>query len=244
MYTFYIVPMMCPDGVVMGHIRVNSVGANLNREWAPRGTKDDPDFYEAPTLQRSPEVWYVLNKMDETGVDIALDIHGDEELVRPGNNDHAAALSKCILTFHFRSIQPYNFIAGGNGVSNWSKRLESLLGAFLGSYCRANPDMQKETGYAPDPPGEADMGCALNALTERFDCLAMTLEMPFKDCRSDPDPVHGWSPHRSYMLGASLVDPLAYIHPYLRDEGEFWTKLPADDAYVVPEGPPLTLPTN
>jgi murein tripeptide amidase MpaA len=100
MYTFYIVPMMCPDGVVLGHIRVNSVGANLNREWGPRGTEGDSDFYEAPTLQRSPEVWYVLNKMDETGVDIALDIHGDEELVSPGNNDHAA-LSKCILTLSF-----------------------------------------------------------------------------------------------------------------------------------------------
>lgn len=62
-YTFYIVPCMCPDGAVMGHLRTNSVGANLNREWATVKSN-----YEAPTLERSPEVYCVLQKMDETGV--------------------------------------------------------------------------------------------------------------------------------------------------------------------------------
>jgi murein tripeptide amidase MpaA len=72
MYTFHIVPCMCLDGAVMGHLRTNSCGANLNREWATKGD------YEAPTLERSPEVYHVLKKMDETGVDMFLDIHGDE----------------------------------------------------------------------------------------------------------------------------------------------------------------------
>jgi murein tripeptide amidase MpaA len=30
--SFY--PNMCPDGSVRGYLRTNSVGANLNREWA------------------------------------------------------------------------------------------------------------------------------------------------------------------------------------------------------------------
>mmetsp|Transcript_15737 Transcript_15737/g.15674 ORF Transcript_15737/g.15674 Transcript_15737/m.15674 type:complete len:106 (-) Transcript_15737:231-548(-) len=72
MYTFYIVPLMCPDGAVRGHLRTNACGANLNREWATKR------FYEAPTLERSSEVYSVLKKMNETGVDIFLDIHGDE----------------------------------------------------------------------------------------------------------------------------------------------------------------------
>lgn len=36
------------------------------------------------------------------------------------------------------------------------------------------------------------------------------------------------------MLGASLLDPLSYIYPYLRVEDEFWHSLPMEDAYVVP----------
>jgi murein tripeptide amidase MpaA len=35
-YKFYIVPCMCPDGAVLGHLRSNSCGANLNREWASK----------------------------------------------------------------------------------------------------------------------------------------------------------------------------------------------------------------
>lgn len=35
--TFRIVPHMNPDGAVMGHLRTNAVGANLNREWATTG---------------------------------------------------------------------------------------------------------------------------------------------------------------------------------------------------------------
>ena len=63
---------MCPDGAVMGHLRTNSVGANLNREWSDVGD------YKAPSLERSPEVLAVMNKMNETGCDVFLDIHGDE----------------------------------------------------------------------------------------------------------------------------------------------------------------------
>ena len=52
-YRLHIVPNMNPDGSVSGHLRTNSVGANLNREWATVQGRED---YEAPTLGRSPEV--------------------------------------------------------------------------------------------------------------------------------------------------------------------------------------------
>jgi len=116
MYTFYIVPNMNPDGAMRGHLRTNAKGQNLNREWCSSGSKEDGTFYEAPTLERSPEVYHVLKKMDETGVDVFLDVHGDEAL-------------------------PFNFIAGGEGCPNWSKRLETLHGAFLGQCTRVNSEM-------------------------------------------------------------------------------------------------------
>ena len=49
---------------------------------------------------------------------------------------------------------------------------------------------------------------------------------------TNPDPEYGWNPSRSRKLGSSVLGPIEYIHPYLRAEGEFWTALPAQDAYV------------
>jgi len=72
LFTFHIVPNMCPDGSVRGHIRTNSCGANLKREWC--STKN----YTAPTLERSPEVYHELNEMIQTEVDVFVDVHGDE----------------------------------------------------------------------------------------------------------------------------------------------------------------------
>ena len=63
---FYIVPNMNPDGAVRGNLRTNAAGANLNREWM------------TPTLERSPEVLCVKNKIHEVGCDMFFDIHGDE----------------------------------------------------------------------------------------------------------------------------------------------------------------------
>jgi murein tripeptide amidase MpaA len=66
--TFYIVPNMNPDGSARGHLRTNSVGVNLNREWAN------------PTAARSPEVLMVRGEMDRVGVDFSMDVHGDESI--------------------------------------------------------------------------------------------------------------------------------------------------------------------
>lgn len=204
LYTFYIVPCMCPDGGVHGHLRTNACGANLNREWATKGE------YQAPTLTRSPEVYYVLAKMDETGVDCFLDIHGDEEL-------------------------PYNFISGARLVPTWGPRLQALHGAFTAAYSRTNSDMQQAIGYPPPESAEKVLkylNVATNQVATRFNCLAVTLEMPFKDCLSNSNPERGWMPARSRQLGASVLEPLEYVYPYLRAEGDFWTSLPSQDDYV------------
>ena len=67
---------MCPDGSVRGHLRTNAGGANLNREWSGGVYKD----YDAPTLERSPEVYYVMRELERAGCDAYVDVHGDEEL--------------------------------------------------------------------------------------------------------------------------------------------------------------------
>ena len=157
---FYVVPNMNPDGSARGHLRTNAAGVNLNREWAE------------PSLQNSPEVYLVLNKMIETGCDLALDVHGDEAL-------------------------PYNFIAGTEGIPSWSERLAGLQAGFKASYVKSsNGAFQTQFGYPVNAPGKANLTICSNALAERFDCLAMTLEMPFKDDANHPDTDFGWSPAR------------------------------------------------
>lgn len=219
LYTFYIVPCMCPDGAVRGHLRTNAVGANLNREWA---TLHD-NSYVAPSLERSPEVYHVLKKMEETGVDLFLDIHGDEEL-------------------------PVVFLAGAQGTPNFEKspRMATLHGAFLAAYTRANADMQSTIGYTPVSPEKVVINTATKVVATKFDCLACTLEMPFKDCATNPNPQVGWSPTRARLLGASVLEPLLYIQPCLRAQGEFWKESlnHKQDAYIRPQHREFTYGEN
>ena len=177
---FYVVPNMNPDGSARGHLRTNAAGVNLNREW------------DAPTLEKSPEVYFVLNKMIETGCDLALDVHGDEAL-------------------------PYNFIAGTEGIPRWSDRLAELQDRFKSAYVKSsNGAFQTQFGYPTNAPGKANLTICSNALAERFDCLAMTLEMPFKDDANHPDAEFGWSMDRSKRLGADALSPLLAVMPSLR----------------------------
>ncbi|WP_298738274.1 M14-type cytosolic carboxypeptidase [uncultured Psychrobacter sp.] len=171
----YIVPNMNPDGSVRGHLRTNAAGVNLNREWSN------------PSLERSPEVFHIINKMEATGVDLFYDVHGDEAL-------------------------PYVFLAGSQGAPSYSERLAHLRDRFTEVLKLASADFQSEYGYEIDAPGTANMTVATNWVAEHFDCLANTLEMPFKDNDNVPDADTGWSLERSMKLGeASLLAMLAVV---------------------------------
>jgi murein tripeptide amidase MpaA len=176
---FHVVPNMNPDGSFRGHLRCNAVGANLNREW------------ETPTAERSPEVLWVRNAMDESGVDFCLDVHGDEAL-------------------------PYNFIAGSEGIPGFTPRLAGLLEQFKAAYMLACPDFQTRYGYPVSAPGKANMTMCTSQVAQRFNCLAMTLEMPFKDNADLPDAEVGWSPARCRNLGAAVLHAVDAVMSGLR----------------------------
>lgn len=176
---FYIVPCMNPDGAFRGHLRVNATGANLNREWLE------------PTLERSPEVLCVRERMAKTGVDFFLDVHGDEGL-------------------------PYNFIAGPDGIPSLTETMRALETDFQAALRLASPDFQSVHGYPKAPPGEANMTMATNYIAEAHGCLSMTLEQPFKDAADTPLPEVGWSPERCQKLGAAILDALYAVHGKLR----------------------------
>jgi murein tripeptide amidase MpaA len=147
--------------------------------------------WHAPTAERSPEVLYTLEKMKRTGVDFCLDVHGDEAL-------------------------PYAFIAGAAGIPKWGPRQSDLTEAFKAAYQVACPDFQTEYGYPVSPPGKANMSMCTKQIAERFDCLSMTLEMPFKDTANAPMPGEGFSPERAKNMGAAVLHPLARVLGNLR----------------------------
>ena len=176
--TVRLMPNMNPDGAVAGYLRVNAAGANLNREWAS-GVYEG---YEAPTLERSPEVYWTLKAMDQLGMDAHVDIHGDEAIAA-------------------------NFFAGTEGIPKWGPHLATQLEALSDAFLRRSPDFQVGLGYDVEPPGEGNMAVGSNAVAERYNALSVTLEMPFKDTLTPAeaaDPVRGWSPGRAKAFGAAL----------------------------------------
>lgn len=175
---FYCVPNMNPDGAYHGNLRVNSVGTNLNREWA------------SPSIKKSPEVFYVQKKMLETGVDMFFDIHGDEAL-------------------------PYVFAAGCEENPSWSKKQELLFSEFNKYFPLINPDFQTKHGYERGHFNKEMATLATNWVGDKFDCLSLTIEMPFKDNHLLVDQIHGWNGHRSYALGASLLTVINMLLPSL-----------------------------
>ena len=170
--TFHVVPNMNPDGSRRGHLRTNAAGVNLNREW------------HEPSMERSPEVFLVRQAMDESGVDFAMDVHGDEAI---------AAV----------------FLAGFEGIPSITERQLHLYHRYRDTLAMRTPDFQTRLGYPPAPEGKANLTMSTNQVAERFGAVAMTLEMPFKDNDDLPDADFGWSPARSMQLARDCLGVLA-----------------------------------
>ena len=143
--------------------------------------------WASPSLEKSPEVLCVRNAMDGTGVHWAMDIHGDEAI-------------------------PANFIAGFEGIPNWTEDQGSRFYAYRSALTAATPDFQDRLGYPASAPGRANLTMSTNQLANRFahmGCVSMTLEMPFKDHDPNPLPSHGWSPERCKGLARDCLTVLA-----------------------------------
>jgi murein tripeptide amidase MpaA len=124
--------------------------------------------------------------MDSIGVDLLLDVHGDEEL-------------------------PYNFVAGSEGNPSYDAYQKGLENKFKKSWLETCPDFQDTYKYDLDAPGSANMTICTNQIAERFHCLAYTIEMPFKDNADLPDAHYGWSDERSILLGKSVLYPVLSV---------------------------------
>lgn len=136
-----------------------------------------------PVMATSPEVFVVRNKMHETGCDLFLDIHGDEAL-------------------------PYVFVAGSEMLDGFSAQQAAAQQAFIDNYKRASPDFQDKVGYHASKYHEDVLKLASKYVGHTFQCLSLTLEMPFKDNANLPDAQVGWNGARSALLGAAVLQPI------------------------------------
>jgi murein tripeptide amidase MpaA len=169
--TFHVVPNANPDGSRRGHLRTNAAGINLNREWA------------SPSAEKSPEVLCIRDAMDATGVDFAMDVHGDEAI-------------------------PAVFLAGFHGIPSMREGQQEGYDRYSTILKRRTPDFQTRLGYPIAGAGKANLTMSTNQLAERFGAVAMTLEMPFKDNNDLPCEAQGWSAERSAFLGRDCMGAL------------------------------------
>lgn len=175
----YLVPHMNPDGSFHGHLRTNAHGKDLNRAW------------QDTTPELSPEVFFVKAQMEKYGVDMFLDVHGDEEI-------------------------PYVFTAACEGNPGYTDKQAQLEADFRARLSGLTRDFQSKYGYPKSAPGQANMNLACNSVGERYKCLSLTLEMPFKDNDDAPDVVTGWSGQRSEQLARDVLTTLGQMVSVLR----------------------------
>ena len=146
--------------------------------------------WQAPSAEKSPEVLCMLAAMDKAGCHLALDVHGDESI-------------------------PQVFIAGFEGIPSVTGKQLAVLADYKARLARLSPDFQTVKGYPVPRPGTANLAMSTNQLAERFGCVAMTLEMPFKDNDDLPCAEYGWSPARSMQLGRDCLAAILEVMPDL-----------------------------
>ena len=139
-----------------------------------------------PSLEKSPEVYLVRDLMLKTKVSAFFDIHGDEAI-------------------------PYVFLAGCEDNSSFSDKQKRLSGEFADTLLKINPDFQTKFGYERGHFNVENSTIATSWVGNQFDCLAYTLEMPFKDNANLPNDDYGWNGDRSYLFGQSFINVINFI---------------------------------
>lgn len=170
--TIHLVPLLNPDGAIRGNLRGNALGVDLNRQW------------KEPSMDRAPEVVAVLRAMEASGVDIYLDVHGDE----------------CVRRVFIDSCEDPN-IASSQQLAG-VRRFRDILAEHT-------PAFRMFAGYPSNYAGDETGTMAAHAIAARFGAIGMTLEMPFGESIDVPDDRFGWSAEASTRLGAVCIDSLA-----------------------------------
>ncbi|MCK6591755.1 MAG: M14-type cytosolic carboxypeptidase [Polyangiaceae bacterium] len=175
---------------------------NMNPDGSARGNfrtnvagRDLNREWSDPGEQTSPEVACVKRAMHETGVDLFLDFHGEE-------------------------TAPCAFAIGCEGNPSYSARQRELERRFCMDLASRDRHFWPDYGYGPDDPGKGDLRIGNNFIGEEFDCLSITVELPFKE--GGLHPVHGgalsFSPDVAMHLGRVSLETIGSVIDEVRGE--------------------------
>lgn len=177
--TFHVVPNMNPDGTRRGQHRTNAGGRNLNAEW------------EQPSLEKSPEVFRVLERMQRTGVSFCLDVHGDEEL-------------------------PFVFFARVDLNGDMPPVVADTRRRYGEALVKLIPGCKPDGSYVRPHSKRNPMAFCGPQIVKRFNAPAVTLELPYKDVADLPDPEQGYSPRHCRDLGRASLHAFDAVLAELR----------------------------
>jgi murein tripeptide amidase MpaA len=170
----------------------------MNLDGAKRGHlrtnaagKDLNRAWRNASMEESPEVYLVREAMRASGVDFFLDVHGDEAI-------------------------PNNFLVTAKGIPSWNDVHDKRFNRYSDRLLEISRDFQTKDGYPVPAPGKANLDIANAYVAETWDCLSMTLEMPFKDANVNPMPEEGWSPGRCRKFAGEHLKVMAEIADFVR----------------------------
>ncbi len=72
-------------------------------------------------------------------------------------------------------------------------------------------------GYELDPPLTANYAMCSNQIAQRFDCLSVTLEMPYKDVIDCRGKQTTFLDAEAARFGSAMLDAIKTVLPTLRD---------------------------
>eukprot|EP00039_Didymoeca_costata_P002475 m.60449 g.60449 ORF g.60449 m.60449 type:complete len:908 (+) comp11322_c0_seq1:103-2826(+) len=180
------------------HIANFYVVPNMNPDGSKRGYQRTNAFgrnlnreWSNPDKATAPEVFHCRNAMEATGVDFSLDIHSEED-----------------LPYVFCSKTPL-------GIPGLTSEQERLYHLYCAKLAEVNPDFQTQHGYPMPEKGKANMSVCCAWVAQRFKCVALTQEQPYKDNALLPN-TNGWSIGRCQNLGRSALDAIMAITPGLQ----------------------------
>ncbi len=135
----HVIPNINPDGSYLGNLRANATGVDLNRAW------DKPSDH-------CPEISAVRNAIEAIGVDLHIDMHGDE-------------------------YRPYIWIF--HPTIDISPEIAAQQQQFEAELARHNPQLQPAP-KSIDTVQTGDLGMATNFIVATYNCPSWTIELPFK----------------------------------------------------------------
>ena len=167
----YVVPNANPDGSALGNLRANANGVDLNRVW------------ENPP-ETAPEIVHLRRAIDETGIDLFLDVHGDED--RP-------------------------FIWLMHPEVETTPDLDARQAAFESALAARNPEVQPRPNLV-DGVKHGDLGLSVNFIGAHYGVPGWIIELPNKavDFGNGPDSLLAAGCQR---FGASMVEALLDVLP-------------------------------